>query len=288
MRMFGGCLKSSTPVLLALLCAGPAAAVEQWDMEIGHYSEYGWSPSGTAPTMSQQGDPACSGSKSIRVDLSYSTSPTPFRAELTNVDIAGKKFMEWGKEYWLSMSYYVPESWQWDEPSRGDIFFQLQQDPDDGEQWRNPPLAFRISGDRWVVEYKADANAITPFGQYQVNGIKDLGPVARGEWTHVVFNLKTSYRSDGFLNVWINGQQQLAYAGPILFNDVNGPYVKMGIYKPYWKNRDNWGGASAFDSRQLFIDDIKAVVGSGQLSAVSNSCVAVVSPPTAPPAFSVE
>ncbi len=57
---------------------------------------------------------------------------------------------------------------------------------------------------------------------------------ARGRWTDIVINTNFSTGDDGYLRVWINGQQRCDYSGPItVITDTSlypGPNFRRGIY----------------------------------------------------------
>ncbi len=57
---------------------------------------------------------------------------------------------------------------------------------------------------------------------------------ARGRWTDIVINTNFSTGDDGYLRVWINGDQRCDYSGPIsAITDTSlypGPNVRRGIY----------------------------------------------------------
>ncbi|RDC62691.1 heparin lyase I family protein [Adhaeribacter pallidiroseus] len=90
----------------------------------------------------------------------------------------------------------------------------------------------------------------------------DLGAVTKDKWLDIVYHVKHSYRSDGVLQMWINGKKVVDYYGPNSYNDGVSPMLKMGIYKR------NWYKAT---KRVLYIDDIRVGSGSAGYNDVAPS-----------------
>lgn len=65
---------------------------------------------------------------------------------------------------------------------------------------------------------------------------------ARGQWTDIVMNTNFSTGDDGYLRIWVNGQQRCDYTGPITVNtDTSlypGPNVRRGIYGSFTSRWD--------------------------------------------------
>lgn len=54
-----------------------------------------------------------------------------------------------GKEYWYGMSIWLAGDWVDDVKSCGDLIWQFQASPDDGEPYRSPVLALYIDQDHY-------------------------------------------------------------------------------------------------------------------------------------------
>jgi endoglucanase len=66
-------------------------------------------------------------------------------------------------------------------------------------------------------------------GKYQVT----LGPVVKNAWYDFVYHVRWSSRSDGFMNVWVNGVQKIAHKGPTLYKR-QGCYLKLAnLHSPF-------------------------------------------------------
>jgi hypothetical protein len=250
------------------------ADITYWDMESGTFEDYGWDTSGSVAAFSAVGEPACSGERSLKYDLQFYTSPTAYRMEFTSIETDGSNELDYFTEYWIGFNVFVPEDWKYDK--NGEIIFQLQQHPDEGEAYRNPPLVFRIDGDNWGASWAANHNKINEWKDYTVHEEAQLSLIQKGTWNSVVLNFKTSFNSDGFYRVFVNGNLDLDYQGPIFYNDDKGPYIKFGLYKPSWKPKAieaGWGGVyDGISQRIYFQDDIKIFRGSNGQESVTTSC----------------
>jgi len=171
-------------------------------------------------------------------------------------------------ERWYGLSIFLPLNWVNDDGNGGWIVFaQWHGSPDlsSGDMWRSPPLALEISTNKWIIDYRYDPNFITthnPSGHYAWTGSMTED---KGKWTDWVFHVRWDYSETGFLEVWKNGVQVADYHGPIGYNDVKGPYFKMGIYR---------GGANSICPRVVYHDELRM--------GDENSGFAAVSPTTIP------
>lgn len=140
------------------------------------------------------------------------------------------KYDTMGSDYWYGFSVYVYPSWQ-DSDYRS-VLAQWHGTRDNGEVSRSPPLSLRfIDGDFWVriihsserIQTSNDGTNVYPYisNEYAQKGV----------WHDFIFHVKWSYQSDGYLEVWIDGNQVVDYHGPVGYNDDRGPYFKMGIYR---------------------------------------------------------
>jgi hypothetical protein len=250
-------LSMTTVVGTSTAVAANASLIVVGDMETGDYSEYGWRTSGNAPTISGTESPVCNGDYALSIHLNYDTSETRYRTEITNVVVEnGDKHFNLGDEYWIGFAIYLPEYWQIDQ-DYSDILLQFHGSPDDGEDWRNPPLALLVDVDQWKLRYLADSKPLTENKNYTVSGSENIGTVERGRWTTFVMHINAWYDDGGFIKVWKDGKQVVDYRGGVFFNDIQGPYLKFGNYKTAWKPDSSWGGPSAFSDRLHFFDELR-------------------------------
>jgi hypothetical protein len=209
----------------------------------------GWEVSGNAPTVTRE--VARAGRYAMKTSLDRYKDRCSYRTEVSGPSA------EIGKEYWYGFSIFLPDDYI---PDRiWEIVAQWHAVPDfkQGEQWRNPVLALSTTGGRWgwVTRWDAKRNTFES-GKRQYGGQRefDLGPYQRNVWTDWVVHVRWSYKSDGFLQVWKNGEKVIDQTGPNAFNDAKGPFFKMGLYKGWQKPevRDD-----AVTKRVLYHDEFR-------------------------------
>jgi hypothetical protein len=144
-----------------------------------------------------------------------------------------------GEDQWYAFSLLIPD----DEQNTSDIVTVAQWHAVDdkilGERGRAPPLRLIVQDGTWKVVTTWDSRLISgiPFFRSEPQGGKALwsASVARGAWTDWVFHVKWSYGQDGFVQIWKDGISVVQYRGPNAYNDLIGPFFKVGIYVPAWK-----------------------------------------------------
>jgi polysaccharide lyase-like protein len=57
----------------------------------------------------------------------------------------------------------------------------------------------------------------------------DLGEISRNVWYDMVYHVKWSEGSDGFMQAWMNGKKVLDYSGPTLYYGISC-YLKLADY----------------------------------------------------------
>jgi len=92
----------------------------------------------------------------------------------------------------------------------------------------DPVVALRYVGGKLFVTTKDESGRVT---RYQTT--REI----RGRWTDFVFHIRQARTSDGFVRVWIDGEQVLDFHGPTAYGSgfgypENGRfYFKMGLYR---------------------------------------------------------
>lgn len=286
--------KQTALLLLSLATAfSNAEILREVDFEDGKVGPAGSHPylnqSGNNPEIvtAQNGVSPRAGKYMMRTYLNRETSDTNFRTEarLINQDF------DKGKEYWLGISVYLPKDWNLnygDWTSEG-IVWQFHDYSFQNANWRAIlPLTLRHSQEGWEIR-----NSFFP--NHPVNKAKGLGnlktfaktaPYKLGQWNDFVVNVKFSGAqsandTNGFMKVWINGQQVLNESGQNYFGEqTNGPYFKFGLYNSRWKYRDEWTGPS---SRLLYHDELRVGGANSSFTEVSPGPSGTVSAPPSPP-----
>lgn len=247
----------------------------------------GLNVSGNPPRLVSGSHPVFEGNQSLSIFLDRQASPIEYRTEFTlRGEQYQKKFteFEYGKEYWIGFAIYLDDEYQL--PELGDIILQMHGKPDRhlGEHYRNPTIAFSVSGElenrkygvntpHWVISVIGDNRQVTPASgnpRYPTNQNAAISPAAGdvGRWVSWVIHFKHTYNPDGYLDIWKDGVQ--VYSQDRLrtaFNDQRGSYLKMGSYKWSWKHQHKYPTINP--ARRLsYLDSLRIAQGSGRYNDV--------------------
>lgn len=230
-----------------------------------------FSISGMSPLI--ENNLAALGKNSLKIDLSYYSSPINFRQELTNIGVEnGTKTFDFGKIYWIGLSVFIPQDFN-TETTLGDIVMQMHGTPDSGEDYRNPPLALKVEGNQWEMTLLGDPRMTSVNRQYMNSARLRLGAVEKGKWVRFVTQFRVDWSSTGFVKVFRDGNQVANYNGPVFFNDRVGPYLKVGLYRPAWRaDAADWGAPATHDKiyrRSLYLDDLRVGDGMSTLAEMN-------------------
>ncbi len=163
---------------------------------------------------------------------------------------------------WYRFKMFIPNDWKTD-PNSFEIITQWHGYPDfnKGETWRSPPLSMGIQGNKITIQNQWDSKEVTrnntPEGKSVLweGNLDDL----KGKWVDWTFHVKWSYVKNGIIEVWRDKKKIISHKGANSYNDENGVYLKIGIYKPDWKHSPH---KSVVDSRTIYFDDVE--IGYGQ------------------------
>jgi hypothetical protein len=221
----------------------------------------GWRVSGNAPTVTREVVRA--GKYAMKTSLDRYKDRDSYRTE-----VSGPR-AEIGKEYWYGFSIFLPDDCVPDKI--WEIVAQWHGVPDVklGEQSRNPVLALSTTAGRWGIVTRWDAKRNTfESGKRQYGGQHDydLGPYQRNIWTDWVVHVKWSYKPDGLLQVWKNGEKVIDQTGPNAFNDAQGPFFKMGLYKGWQKPETP---SDTVSKRVLYHDEFRMAGPDGTYESVA-------------------
>ena len=95
-----------------------------------------------------------------------------------------------------------------------------------------------------------------------------LGPQSTDKWTDWVFRIKWAYDDSGILQIWKNGVLVATRNGGNTYNDIKGPWFKMGIYKSLWNAR-KFDLDSPITERTLYHDELRVARGSDGYNLVA-------------------
>ena len=158
-------------------------------------------------------------------DAYVSPRKTSYRSELSAREVFRATM---GKEYWYGFSMYMPTDFP-DHDNRL-VIGQWHATEDIGDIKLSPVLSQRYKEGRFYVQIcfspeKVQRSDGTKKTLYSTHSFK------KGVWHDFVYHVKWSYRDDGFVEMWWNGDQVIGYKGPVGYNDDEGPFFKYGIYR---------------------------------------------------------
>lgn len=223
-------------VLSTMRVTGPRQGV--WfcgDFETGGLEGWIWdiSPRHPAEVVTQ---PVRKGRHAVRITLAPGDiAASKERAELK----IGNKEIERvhgqpGRELWYGWSLFLPVDYVHPPGDQFQILGQWHHRPAGtvpGERPRvtgPPPLALYL-----VLHEGRDVLVLIGQSSTQAPP-RHLGsrPIRRGTWTDLVFHLKCSMGSDGFVAAWVDGRPLTAgrMYGPTLYGPVSN-YLRLGLYR---------------------------------------------------------
>ncbi|MCY7276617.1 MAG: polysaccharide lyase [Phormidesmis sp. CAN_BIN44] len=234
--------KTTEPVPLLLTSDFEAGTLGGWNRETccGYSVQIVKSPSRSGKYAARfelkRGDPSVQKSK---------------RTELVQKPIPANS------ERWYGFSLMLPSDWQTE--SSFEIVTQWPSVPDFDlkEDWRTPSLYLSTRNKVWRITNRWDPKRRTRGNDPSPEGGKATlweGPYQQGIWTDWVVHVKWSSKSDGVLQVWKDGRLVVNKTGPNTYNDQQGPYFKMGIYKPDWRYDPK---RSSTKTRVLYVDEVR-------------------------------
>lgn len=207
------------------------------------------------------------GNKALKSYLSRSKSKVKYRTEAVprgQVRTAAKQ----GEHFWYGFSVLVPNNHIPDNRSQ-DIVVQWHHSPDThlGEtnaMVKSPPMMLVVKNNTFTFKNSHNPNRV---GRREDPQRKDrdwnLGSSNAGKWTDWVIHVKWSWKNDGILEVWKDGNKVISHKGPNNFNDAKAPWPKIGLYKSDWRKPEHAGktyDANIYD-RVFYHDEIKFAKG---------------------------
>jgi hypothetical protein len=170
-----------------------------------------------------------SSGKTMRFEVRSGDRPRFDSSSVERSEISSGKEIQFGKTYTLRYKFMV-------EPgialtSRWMILGQVHHRNDSGERGGSPPFGVEVNGEIMRVVARSSTDEIRTSNISAKTLWKDDAPLQRGRWYDVRFELKFDPFGDGLVNLWIDGQRELQYQGPLGYNDKRGGYLKIGIYR---------------------------------------------------------
>jgi len=186
----------------------------------------------------------------VKMSLNRYTDEVSYRSELVPSNLNSLYFdgnrSKLGNEYWYNIHIFLPKNWEYSSSPICIMQWHESPDFDLGENWRNPPLALQSdsgsagTGRNYFIRHRADSKKVTgSFGPYEIDEKIEIEAIENdlGRWVRWSFNVKWSYKDDGFIVVVKDGNELFRREKQKnTYNDKKGPYWKFGIYIPSWKD----------------------------------------------------
>ncbi len=137
-----------------------------------------------------------------------------------------------GSEVWAAWSIYLPADFA--VPGSGRVanitLGQFHQRDSSG-----PELLFVLRRNWLEAEltnpYRLDDDPMNPIPPFEINNVLRTSQML-GRWNRIMVNARWSRGEDGFVRIYVNGNQAWAYNGPT--TNSNAPiYFKYGIYRSF-------------------------------------------------------
>lgn len=195
-----------------------------------------------------------------------------------NSDAPMNQSMWYGFSIFLPSDYVADKVWevvaQW---------YPVQDDP--AEMSRQPTLSLSTTGGKWGLSSMSSSDVISPFGHTSIRSKNWSFDQQINKWTDWVINVRWDYTSNGFIKAWKDGVLVLDYKGPTSYNDQNGPFFKMGIYKGWEKI-----AVDQVSRRTIFHDEFRMAGPNGSYQSVApgGGTLSQVKTPKAPSGLSIQ
>lgn len=210
-----------------------------------------------------------------------------------------------GNQRWYGFSVFVPHKYVADSRSE-DTFFMLDSDkrlPSESVPFKiglqggrmqvtivggskgevvtgykkkeNPPKINKKN--KKIYEMLAGKKNLNALNYDQEREVKYLSkftePFARakaGAWHDIVIYMKTGYRNDAFVYIYVNGKEEFKHKGPIALKLDDDMYVKFGLWRDKWNNKEAYikDAKRGVISRSLYFDSFRTGVKGNQYSDV--------------------
>jgi hypothetical protein len=170
-------------------------------------------------------------------------------------------------ERWYAFSIFVPDFDSID--LLPEIVAQWHAVPDLslGENWRSPPISLRIQNGHWRLVNLWALDSKNSNRTYSGREITDFGLVNYLKWTRWVFHIIFSFKKDGLLEIWNDGNLIYKKNGSNYYNDYTGPFFKFGIYKWDWMDSKIH---SRIEKRIIYFKDVKLGDENSSFKAMNN------------------
>ena len=148
-------------------------------------------------------------------------------------EMASATYWSFGVDIWESFQFrYTGPLVEKDENGNGYLLINqfIQSPPQDGETKIPHCLSVYLTGGRFTIDTRGDANPITT-QKFPPTPRVDV-PFTVGAWHNAVLRVRLGYDSNGELDVWLDGVKVAEVRGAVIgYNDPRGPRAKFGPYR---------------------------------------------------------
>lgn len=161
-------------------------------------------------------------------DAYVSRRKASFRAELDGRNVFKAKM---GEEYWYGFSMFMPI----DFPVHANRLvigqWHATHDVETDEVKRSPVLSQRYSNGIFYVKVRHSSDKVQTSNDGEKDTLYKTNSFEKSVWHDFIYHIKWSYKDDGFVEMWLDGNRVINYRGPVGYNDDEGPFFKYGIYR---------------------------------------------------------
>jgi hypothetical protein len=200
-----------------------------------------WYLEKTSGDLSVSSEHAKSGSKSYKIAFTAGTSAQGAgkRVELV-LRAEPFKHFEFGKEYWIGYSMYIPSNFR--VPTSWGLSGQFHKVVegtacDQAPRPQNPavrqPFLNHFAGSdadpHMDLEITGQSQPCQPNG-YTYKHTFSSPSLQKGKWNDIVYHIIFRYDRPGMTQMWLNGLQYVNLSEINAHNDPEAPYFKLGFY----------------------------------------------------------
>jgi hypothetical protein len=165
----------------------------------------------------------------MRFEVRPGDQPSFDSASVERSEVLKSDEIKFGQTYTLSYKFMI-------EPGQAlnadwMILGQVHHRNDEGESGGSPPFAIELNDGVMRVISRTSDEKIRTSNAPSKTLWKDDAQIERGHWYDVKAEIKFDPFGNGAVNMWLDGQQIINYKGAIGYNDDEGGYLKMGIYR---------------------------------------------------------
>jgi hypothetical protein len=180
---------------------------------------------------------ARTGTKSLRMELNSTDTNI---SGSKRCGIAAKRVEQPREEHWYMFSIYLPAGGSEDyalDPESAESIVQWHQYPDTGDAGGPAPLYLATRNGRYSLRINSCTDAVTTL-ENVVQNFFDLGSYVedKGKWVDWAFHVRWGWLPEHtpLVEIFKNGKRIFRSTLPNAYNDIQGTYQKLEVYKWDW------------------------------------------------------